>query len=290
MSYNKNLSVQPPHNQVSKNSPFTRGAEFAAGRLRPNRHIQPPLSAESVLKAFNTRAFKREQPDNPALMVQIIAEAIAQNAPLSFVLYWGKGPRSDLGEPEIKCLDYLESLVGRVRNAYPLGARVTLIFTDTHAELNGHTEDSIRSYFEDLTASAGQRGFETALLSTLMQTVDVSLEQNPAQEALPDELFSKLCASAAKWFRGDGTVEQGATKYYQLNMIEKQVVEHAFSRSIFVTFNGSELRNLFPDHLPIFYMYSLRHGVCDKPWFLPADFLSRNARTNVQGLELIHGG
>jgi hypothetical protein len=53
--------------------------------------------------------------------------------------------------------------------------------------------------------------------------------------------------------------------------VEKRAVEIAFPHSIFITFNGSRLRALFPKHLPIFYMYSLRRGVSVKPWFLPAD-------------------
>ena len=56
-----------------------------------------------------------------------------------------------------------------------------------------------------------------------------------------------------------------------MNLIEQRVVERAFPGSIFVTFNGSDLRSLFPTQLPIFYMYSLRRGVAVKPWFLPAE-------------------
>jgi hypothetical protein len=56
-----------------------------------------------------------------------------------------------------------------------------------------------------------------------------------------------------------------------MNMTEKRAVEHAFPRSIFVTFNGSEFRRLFPERLPIFYMYSLRRGISVKPWFVAAD-------------------
>jgi hypothetical protein len=70
-----------------------------------------------------------------------------------------------------------------------------------------------------------------------------------------------------------------------MNMLEKRVVERAYPRSIFTTFNGSELRSLFPRNLPIFYMFSLRHGICAKPWFLPRDFLSRNALSNAQHFE-----
>ncbi len=78
-------------------------------------------------------------------------------------------------------------------------------------------------------------------------------------------------ASAEKWYNGGGTVEEGALRYLRMNLIEQRVVERAFPDAIFVTFNGSELRGLFPRQLPIFYMYSLRRGMAVKPWFLPAE-------------------
>jgi len=52
-------------------------------------------------------------------------------------------------------------------------------------------------------------------------------------------------------------------------MVEKRAVELAFPHSIFVTFNGSEFRSLFPENMPIFFMYSIKRGVSAKPWFLP---------------------
>jgi hypothetical protein len=243
-----------------------------------------PISPESVLKTFNTRAFKREQPDNPDLMLQIVARSIARNEPVPFVLYWGKGPRAQIAKPEIKCLDYLASLDARIRQRHAPGAAITLIFTDTHAELNGHSAEAIATYFNDLTASARQRGFATALLSELLADADLTIEPHP--QTVPQELMPTLRESASKWFRGSGTIEEGAIRYYQLNMVEKQVVERAFSHAIFVTFNGSEMRSLFPAQLPIFYMYSVRHGVSDKPWFLPADVASHQASSNVHVLEL----
>jgi hypothetical protein len=86
-----------------------------------------------------------------------------------------------------------------------------------------------------------------------------------------------LSASATKWFKGRGTAKEGALRYYQMNMIERRVLEEAFPHSIFITFNGSKLRKLFPSRLPIFYMFSVRHGVSDKPWFLPAQLDSPKA-------------
>lgn len=223
------------------------------------------------MKAFNTRAFKREKPDNPDLMLGIIQEALTKGAPVPFVVYWGKGPRPFFGTPELNCLDYMNSMMERIRQVYPAGVDVTLIFTDTHAALNGHKPETITSYFGELTTNAAARGFKTRLLSDLIAEIDLPLQADAAQAVVPSYLMTTLRDCAAKWFRGEGTVEEGATRYYQANMIERKVVELIYPRCIFVSFNGSEMRDIFPEHLPVFYMFSIRHGISDKPWFLPSE-------------------
>ena len=85
------------------------------------------------------------------------------------------------------------------------------------------------------------------------------------------DLLEALIASAGKWYGGPGDARDGARRYFRANMIERQAVEAAFPNAIFVTFNGRDLRPLFPANMPIFYMYSLRKGVAVKPWFLPAE-------------------
>ena len=102
----------------------------------------------------------------------------------------------------------------------------------------------------------------------------------------PDTL-SRLIASARKWYRGSGGPEQGALTYYRMNMVEKRAVELAFPGSI-ITFSGSELRSLFPEHLPIFYMYSMRRGMSVKPWFLPVD-ATPCAMSSCQCRPCVHG-
>ena len=238
----------------------------------PSRFPQRPVSAEQILKSFSTRSFRREQPGNPELMLRVIADSIANHQPVPFVMYWGKGLRPVLAAPEYKCLDYLASMLARIADCYRPGARMTLVFTDTHATLNGHSRESIDSYFESLIAAAEQRGFSVSLLSFLTAVADLPAADESASQIPPEELLAGLSASAAKWFRGEGTSVEGAIRYYQANMIEKQVMDRAFPHTIFVTFNGNGLRSLFPESLPIFYMYSLRPGVSDKPWVLPPDF------------------
>ena len=53
-----------------------------------------------------------------------------------------------------------------------------------------------------------------------------------------------------------------------MNMREKRAVELEFPNAVFITFSGSELRELFPAAMPIFYMYSVRKGISVKPWFI----------------------
>src|SRR5258708_3834987 len=128
-----------------------------------NRSAKTPLpkkvAPDKVLQSFSTWAFKREQPSDPDLMLQIIVEAMTLGRPIPFVLYWGKGPRCGLDAPDIACLDHLAAFARRVHEAYECGAAIKLIFTDTHAELNGYSRQSMHAYFAEVEASARQRGF-----------------------------------------------------------------------------------------------------------------------------------
>jgi L-tyrosine isonitrile synthase len=229
-----------------------------------------PTEAENVLRSFNTWSFKREHPAHPELMLQFISDAISRREPISFVLYWGKGPRCDIALPDIQCVDFLARLTHRVRQVYKPGATITLLFTDTHAELNGYSGPSMQRYFGMIEIEARLRGFEIQWLSKVVQETQLTLTREMAATTIPDETLRKLVPSALKWFHGHGTPVEGALRYYRLNMIEKRAVELAFPKSIFITFNGSDLRSLFPDQLPIFYMYSLRKGFSIKPWFIDA--------------------
>jgi hypothetical protein len=244
------------------------GRPTKAMRLAP----QPTVAPQKILQSFNTWAFKREQPDNVERLLRVISVATQLSRPIPFVLYWGKGPRQEIDEHDTACLDYLASMARRVRGVYELGASLKLIFTDTHADLNGHPPDSIARYFDAIEAAAAERGFDACWLSELVFAAEAAIEvAGSSGEPVSEETMKKLGACAAKWFRGEGTAEQGAARYYQLNMIEKQAVQLAFPTSIFATFNGSEYRCLFPDRMPVFFMYSLRRGFSVKPWFLPAD-------------------
>lgn len=238
------------------------------GVFRPLTQITPTTSqavtADRVLQAFNTWAFKRRQPTEPELLLETIAAAIGRSAPLPFVLYWGKGPRAHVAAPDLECLDFLRKMTSRIEAIYTPGAAVTLIFTDTHASHNGHEAEAIARYYAEVAAAAKERGFDGEYLTRLVAPVAgrVAIAQPGG------DILDKLKGCAAKWYRGGGSIEAGAAEYFRMNMAERQAIANAYPNAIFITFNGAEYRELFPPTLPVFYMYSLRKGIAVKPWFM----------------------
>jgi hypothetical protein len=264
-------NLSRPHGPVPVvNGAFQRAAEAGVATIHTGRPTKRAATPENILQAFNTWAFKREQPDNVQSLLAAISAATQVARSVPFVLYWGKGPRCELDLPDTACLDYLGMLGARVRKVYEPGATFKLIFTDTHATLNGHAPQDMEAYFGAVEGAARERGFDGCWLSELVFAAEAADAVNLTDEVIPPEMLQKLGACAAKWFRGEGTVEEGAARYLQMNMVEKRAVQFAFPQAIFITFNGSEYRSLFPEHMPIFYMYSLRRGMSVKPWFLPA--------------------
>jgi hypothetical protein len=250
-------------------------------KLRPPAIPKPKaIDPEKVLKSFNTWAFKREQPSDAQLLLRTVARSVTRSEAIPFVMYWGKGPRCKIDTPDIECLDHLAVFSQRIRAAYEGGAAIKLILTDTHARLNGHAAHAIDSYFAEVDAAARERGFETCWLGQLTQAPGLRTEIDPADEAfLTADVVARLAKSALKWYRGKGTAEDGARTYYRMNMVERRAVELAFPQAVFASFNGSSARWLFPESMPIFYMYSLRRGFSVKPWFLPEGGASCDAAT-----------
>jgi L-tyrosine isonitrile synthase len=251
----------PPHYQ----SP--QPAHHQQARKQAPRKDGPADAATAVIATFNTWAFKREQPSDPSLLSRFVGAAIVRKQPIEFVLYWGKGPRQSIARPDVECLDFLQSLTQRIETVYSAGALIRLIFTDTHATLNGHSAATMDSYFGAVEVAALERRFETCRLGAIVRSHPEAAAAPPPLKR-PAGTLENLTRTASRWYRGRGKPSDGAVAYYDMNMVEKRAVERQFPAAIFVTFNGSEVRELFPDALPIFYMYSLRKGFGVKPWFL----------------------
>jgi hypothetical protein len=160
--------------------------------------------------------------------------------------------------------------MARIRACYAPGTEFVLVFTDTHARLNGHAEVDMNNYFADVGEAAARLGFSTCRLSHLIAEFDPHGRHVFDGDLRLDPIFDKLLKCAAKWYRGGDCPEGGAEQYFRMNLQEKRVIEIAFPDGVFVTFNGSDFRTLFPETLPVFFMYSIKRGCSIKPWFMPA--------------------
>lgn len=227
----------------------------------------------SVLNTFNTWRFKREQPSDKDLLAKFVSQAIAEEAPIPFILYWGKGLRHEAGENERLCLAYLSEMEKRIRRIYSPGAHFTILYTDTHARLNGHDGRMIDRYGESVRSEIPDEAiFSIRRLSNICESAGITEEDVKAAPYVDKhDMTTKLLHCAQKWYRGAGCAEEGASRYFELNMVERLAVQKVFPKSIFVTFNGSELKDIFPTELPIFYMYSIKKGTSVKPWFMDED-------------------
>ena len=193
---NSTIEAAPPPRAVALR-PVDRG---------PGPRGAPPKrrSADALVQAFNSWAFKREQPDNAERLNALAAAAVESGRPLAFALYWGRGRREHVAAPERQCLDFLAALVRRVASAHAPGAAVTVICTDTHAALNGHPPLPTRRYFAEVEREAAERGFGACFLGDLVGWAKDRIDKTRADERPSPQILRALTASAAKHHREDG--------------------------------------------------------------------------------------
>lgn len=245
------------------------------------RIADPDSTTTEILRNFNTWAFKREQPSEPEMLAATIASRVAADLPVSFVLYWGKGPRAQIAAPDLACLDFLNTMGSRIGQAYDNGAEFHLCLTDTHARLNGHAEAAIASYYAGIKTAAAARNMKTCHLSELVKDEAPEIACDNDRES---PMLTALEQCATRWFRGDGKASDGARTYLAMNRVESRAVATNYPDSIFLSFNGRAFRDLFPATMPVFYMYSIRRGTAVKPWFMDAE-----GRPFTDADELGHG-
>lgn len=181
--------------------------------------------------------------------------------------YWGKGSKSQVGEPEKKTLDFLQEFFDRIKTIYPTGVELLILLTDTHADLNGHSQESTKTYFDSVKNLAQNYEFKTACLSELVSYNKDQLLPLVESLIIEDGLFDILLNSAEKHYTASNDYSLATKLYYLQNQIERQRIDENYPDYIFLTFNGSKLNDLFPKTLPIFYMYSSKKGTSVKPWF-----------------------
>lgn len=223
--------------------------------------------AKKLFGSMNTWKFKREQPEKPEKIIENILLSIKAQKPIKFVMYWGKGEKDLAGDAEINAIQFLNEMSAAISINYLPGVNITLIFTDTHAELNGYTKDKIKKYFDSVIKLVKKYNIVTLYLSDLAKYDENMLSQKVKNLEINSKLLDILKNSSKKHYKKISDHDFGAKLYFLQNQIEKKEVEKKFADSIFLTYNGSDLDGILPAKLPIFYMFSTGKGTSIKPWF-----------------------
>jgi asparagine synthase (glutamine-hydrolysing) len=223
--------------------------------------------AKEIFESFDTWKFKREQPKTPEKIMENILQNIRTKKPITFVMYWGRGEKDVAGSEEIEAIKYLDEMLSKIRQKYLPGVEITFIFTDTHAKLNGYSESENDKYFDSVKKLAKKFEIKFLYLGELAKYNEDDLVSKIDTTEINPELFETLKNSSQKHCKKMKDHTVSVKLYFLQNQIEKKEIEKKFASSIFLTYNGSNLNDILPTGLPIFYMYSIEKGTSIKPWF-----------------------
>lgn len=210
-----------------------------------------------------------------------------------FVMLWGASDKTRSTAADKDGLLYLLHFLKRVEDIYRVKAYLTLIFTDTHAFLNGYHKENYGRYIDEIKYHIRKHGYDWVLSSDLDMLLATNLGFKDANElveeiirdpitrlnnlqAIPADVIeafaryaSRHCIRIARHKSGlyFKDVEAAAMGYLYLAMLEKQVVTERFRDSAFITYMSREDQLVLPD-LTIVRLYSIQSGLRTRPWFI----------------------
>jgi hypothetical protein len=182
--------------------------------------------------------------------------------------------RGTAEEPELAALAALGELLDAARPAPWMRAQASIIFTDVHATANGHSRDHFSSYFEAVERAAAGLDVSFERESQLWASHGLTVEQVRrfgATTELEEEwrrfaLRERFVEQATR--HSPATDHEAAAKHYFATCkLERRVFAAAYPRSVFLTYNGPEFNDCFPD-VPTLYIYPGPRGRTVKPWFV----------------------
>jgi long-chain acyl-CoA synthetase len=220
-------------------------------------------AVETRIREVNTWKYKRAQPSDLSAVRALMTRSALWGKDMSFVAYWGCGQRHQTNEIDRMAMDRMTEYISRA-SFPPAAARLTLVLTDLHAEINGKPAGRVSDYFAAVADDARVRGIETVFLSDLWRAIGLRLDDlEPAGEDHP--LIETAYARAAKHSENLGA-RLSARRYLAACRWDSQAMLARFPESVFLTYNGPSDAGFLPN-MPTFYIYSYRKKVSKKPWF-----------------------
>ena len=251
--------------------PTGPGREAVAAQLRA---ILDGTIAANVAQALTARRFRRNPCFKEDGLRGLVQQALLGGHPLEFLMFWGCGPRNVACAPDRVALEALGDLLSAVQQNAGLEARVDIVFTDAHATNNGHPASHYNSYFASVRDAAAGLNVAFHLESEVWRRAGLTKGSVCALEqtdhfAARWNAFSLRDRFMQQASRHSHALDPAAAArhYYATCLLERDVLKARFRCSVFLTYNGPEFNECFPD-LPTLYIYPGPRGRTDKPWFV----------------------
>ncbi len=233
-------------------------------------------ACNDLVAALTARKFRRNPCYKEPELRQLIQSAILALRPIEFFMFWGCGPRHDAATPDRVALAALEDILDTVGRVAPIQARAVIILTDLHARNNGYHQEHYNAYFAAIERAAAGLNVTFRRESEIWARGGLSMERVGRFAASTEfeakwqvfPLQDRFMTQASRHSKMADRAE-AARRYYAICLLEREVLKAAFQQSVFLTYNGPEFNDCFPD-LPTLYVYPGPRGRTDKPWFIQA--------------------
>lgn len=245
------------------------------------------------LKSFFSDRHGSQRTDTLRLLDQFVGHR--EHEDIQFIMLWGASNKAHATKADKDGLLYLFHFLKRVEHAYGLKVNLNLIFTDTHAHLNGYTKEYYERYITEISYHIRKHGYSFVRSSELsgrfardmgyqgmMDYVEDIIQQ-------PEERFGSwnmpvqvnnlvpfFAHYALKHCRRIASHESGlffqnerlaALGYLTLAAFDKRVITETYHDHAFITYMSREESLVLPD-LPVIRLYSIKSGLRTRPWFI----------------------
>lgn len=193
-----------------------------------------------------------------------LRDIAGSQTPCRLVVYWGAWKSANVGPGHFLFLEKLGRIRRLVETTLLVPATTEIVFTDTHALVNGVDARLVQAAQAALI-EALPPGFNLTTMSSLLDGGESISLEDFSQVPGAARLIRFLEAQAAKLFGGDAA-SQRASDYLLCNLAEAPMVAAAWPLGLFVHLGPPELRLMLPS-LPFLHASSGPGGTTRKPWF-----------------------
>lgn len=222
---------------------------------------------ENLCLELNSNASLKAEVGLRSDAVNRIRDLWASVTEVGLIFYWGCFARDGIGHEENDLVLYVDRIRRMIAQNGPCECHVEVIYTDTHARLNGASEARIASYYESSKSILTREGWGITPLSDIVAGGIV--ENN-------DEVLGfykrevNILNKQASAIHGEKAGQEMAIKYLSANLLESAYIFRHYPRSIFLHAGVSELTFMLPS-LPRLHIFTGENRCTAKPWFLPQD-------------------